>query len=207
MGHYTGQALRLQFKTDTPPALLDALRDVMCMSVNDLKTYEANTVNVFSQLFGMDVAGTVLVLEEVSTVATEASVYFNWHTRRLELVDDQWELYVKGDSSDVYPQSVRFFLLALRPHLVMTEGQVVYRTLYEEGCAESVFYVKDGDFSFGGDEGYRYNTDHGEVDDANHPTSKHYNPQWDPPYDYAELQALNATNKAARDAASSGFGF
>lgn len=205
MGHYTGQALRLQFKADTPPALLDALRDVMCMSVNDLETYEANTINVFSQLFDLDVAGTVLVLGHASTVATEASVYFNWHVRRLELVDNHWVLYVKGDSSDIYHQSLRFFLLALRPYLVMVEGQVVYRSIYEEGDVESVFYVKDGDFVFG--VGYHYSTDHGQVDDADHPTSKHYNPQWDPPYDYAELQALNVTNNAERDAASSGYGF
>lgn len=207
MGHYTGQALRLCFKPDTPPVLLEALRDVMCLKKVIGDTYEANTINVFTQLFGMPVDATVAVLSHATTVATEASVYFHWHTRRLELVDDQWVLYVKGDNSDVYHQSIRFFLLALREHLVLTEGQVVYRSVYEQGRAESVFYIKDGDFAFGSGLGYHYNTDHGDVNDSNHPTSKHYDPQWDPPYDFAELQALNVKNKAERDASKSGYGF
>jgi len=230
MGMYTGISFRIKVLKTTPSDIVSFCDKLFIEhsafnAISCLLTPEASN-NLGLALNGRrrDVSK---ILDDFSFDLAGHSAYFDtWNWRVKEEHETYW-LY-ETRSSAKYPRREPALSLinALKPFLLVEEGDVVYRSIHEEHPVETVLFLEAGVFVEG--TGYEY-----EEYDSDHPASLpqivaaypeldkqlKLNPElhqtrlfteeaeFTPPWNITEVRALNASNKVQRIADDRGFGF
>ena len=195
MGHYTGHAFHLRFKADAPQGIIDHIRKVAYIEIDTPLTDAPLAV----------AAGTALVeshdavkemLSDITYLMCGSSEYMKtWYGIRVLTQDDQgrWCLQTKGSSKNTERESVANFLISLLPYLDVQEGDILFRSIYETGHTESIFYFTEGGIKYGEYLGYWY---YDEMADDEHPYGDTVDFNWNPPLNFDRLQRLVALKKA-----------
>lgn len=193
MGHYTGHAFHLRFKADAPEAVIEQVRQVACIKEKP----EEAVIPMASGTGLVETHDAVKeMLADISYLMCGRSEYMKtWYGIR-ELTQDaegRWCLQTKGSSKNSEQESVANFLTSLLPYLDVQEGDVLWRSIYESGQTENIFYFTDGSIKYGEYLGYWY---YDEMDDDEHPYGDVVDFNWNPPLNFDRLQRLVALKKA-----------
>lgn len=144
MGDYTAVAVRLKVKKSTPACVLnfiDALWSDDCANV--YKAYEALQRLGQANEIVTAVSSYKNSLDELCSLAYGVSAYFpGWRVTIKEDFDEHHWLYEVA-SSTKYPNSLSnvAVLQALLPYCSHTQGDILYRTLFECSEIEDVWAV------------------------------------------------------------------
>lgn len=188
MSTYIGYCIRLPLLKPTM-RLTMAFKDLSNLEHSRNGNYLYNTFNEFNKFFKLPEDQLAMSLSHITSRMSCGSAYFSWDYAGYE--DNV--LLTKSSSWLLELEPVVDFLNAIKPALDLKEGLVLVRVVYEESNQETIVYVKDGDFVIG--DGYKYKTnEHNELDDGNHPSDLQVGSDWNPPFDYEELMALNKAN-------------
>lgn len=193
MGHYTGHAFHLRFKADTPEAVIEQIRQVACIK-------EEKEEAVIPMASGTELVEThdavKEMLADISYLMCGCSEYMKtWYGIR-ELTQDaegRWCLQTKGSSKNSEQESAANFLTSLLPYLDVQEGDILWRSIYETGQTENIFYFTEGKIKYAEYMGYWY---YDAFDDDEHPYGDTVDFNWNPPLNLARLQRLVALKKA-----------
>ncbi|BAW19099.1 hypothetical protein [Ralstonia phage RP31] len=204
MADYTGIATQLRVKKTAPQHLLDFL-DYLYWIKEEL-TDPPPPRNQAQEDLNKAVS-------TIHSMLVSCSSYFDtWRWRVKEDKGDFW-LY-ESRASTSRPSEKLFIMLlnGIRENLVLEEGDILLRSIFEDGSREAVIYFSNDAFHEG--EGFVFDTDHGYVTDSRHPyhhaVSAEEEKSWDAmkrqpdvdfglPWKYEELRALVSEEKKKRD--------
>lgn len=204
MGHYTGVATRLRVKKTAPKHVMDFLDFIYQIPG---ATAEQPPPKNPEQKKLNEAVGTV------SGMLTHGSAYFDtWQWRVKEDCGDFWLYESRASSKDVIEQLFVMLLSGISENLMLEEGDILLRSIYEEGSTEVIVYFLNNTIQEG--RGFVYKTDHNFVCDSRHPCKherdksevpwdsevRHSDDDFDLPWKFEELQALIAKEKKERDA-------
>lgn len=207
MGNYTGVAIRLKVKKEAPTELFHFLDNDMFYLNGES---EARSIVPFD-------TSSKAMQEAVSTLCSMTccmSAYFDaWDWRVKEDCGDHW-LYesrasCKSPSEDIFEMLVS----GIQEYLILENGDILLRTIYEEGSEEDIVCYVDGKILKR--EGFAYKLDQGWIrSDERHPGNfkhdkKHderrrsgeltpfqrYEEDFIPPWDILEIETMWAKQK------------
>lgn len=159
MGHYFGIASKLKVKKDAPSSLLDFLDYLY--SWDNYKGYK---------LFTGDPRRKPVeeMFENIARVLTGQPGYMpTWNWRVKEAKPDHWLYESRSAANGFKKEDFIVFLRSIQEYLILKEGDILMRYIYEESSVETIIYF-DGT-TFKDDSGYAYKTDGGVLWDCTHP--------------------------------------
>lgn len=195
MGYTTFFSSELTFKPGCPAQLL-------CNTIDEHDSLDPRAVKYVEKMFpSVPVAFWETAHEVLAT-----------HNGDYEF--RQFDLVKKGDGSHVLSSrsatkrrnvvDLERVIEALKPQLVLTPGRIIARCVGEDAVREAVICVRqqaEQVLALLTEDGYLYDNDQGYLTDFNHPKDALSIEQpWMPPWDYQELQTLNAQRKAEKQA-------
>jgi hypothetical protein len=162
MGSYNGNAIRLKVKKDAPAELL-AFLDYIFQLQRNADTDEDDVIP--DQLKHIQEFA-----DEVQDVLSSGPYdgympTYCWRVK--EDKGDHWLYESRSHSKHHGTPEVKSFIEGLLPAMIINDGDIVYRTVYEETATETVLYYKDGQLYKR--DGFQYGTDHGYINDERHP--------------------------------------
>ncbi len=203
MGHYTGIATRLRVKKTAEKRLFDFLDFLYQVGSNQTEQPEPKNQEQASLSEAINMVRRMLV---------NGSAYFEcWEWRVKEDKGDFWLYESRASSTDWDLDTFISLLSGIRENLVLEDGDILLRSVYEESSVERVIcFVND---EFKEERGFEFTTDHGYINDSRHPYrhERHSSEEpWDStirhdddcnlPWKFEELKALVAEEKKERDA-------
>ena len=198
MGHYTGIATRLRVKKSAEKRLLDFLDFLYQIGSDQSEQPPPQNQEQASLNEAIEMVGRMLV---------GGSAYFEaWEWRVKEDKGDFWLYESRASSTDWDLDTFISLLNGIRENLVLEEGDILLRSIYEESSVEHVICLIGDEFK--DEHGFEFKTDHGYITDSRHPyrheRSAHDEP-WDSearhdddcvlPWKFEELKALVAEEK------------
>lgn len=203
MANYTGVATRLRVKKTADKRLLEFL-DYLYQTGSE-REEQPPPQNPEQAKLNKDI-------NTLGRMLVGGSAYFStWEWRVKEDKGDYW-LYESRASCSRCSASVFVSLVnGIFDQLVLEEGDILLRSVYEESSVELIVYFSQGEIKE--DEGFHFTADHGCITDCRHPyrhkRSTHEEP-WnnevrhdddcDLSWKFEELKALVAEEKKKRDA-------
>lgn len=159
MGSYYGIASRLRVRKDAPQQLvnmLDWLYELEGSENYQLATGEGHTKKVEEMMTNLH-----------DNLVGNSGYMDTWNWRVKEEKDSHW-LYESRSSRRFacYDEFISL-LHGIQEFLLMEEGEIFFRYIYEEAAREKVVFFKEGKFEKG--DGYEYTHDRGYVTDWEHP--------------------------------------
>jgi hypothetical protein len=159
MGHYFGIASRLKVKKDAPSELFDFL-DYLYSWANfkgyKLRTGDPKRVAVED------------MFENIARVLTGQPGYMpTWNWRVKEEKTDHWLYESRSAANRFNKEDFVVFLRSIQQYLILQEGDILMRYIYEEEVTETIIFFNGTTFEAGN--GYTYKTDHGTLCDWTHP--------------------------------------
>lgn len=209
MGHYTGVAFRLKVKKEATDFIDFLDTQLFCFN-------EQSTVR--------DIIPVTGVKEEIQEIVSTLGNMIRCSSYYLE----QWCWCVKEDNGDYWLyesrascqspsiKAAKALLEGSKEFLVLEEGDILLRTIYEEGSSEDILFYGNG--SFNERTGFEYHSEHGDLNDSRHPSEfkfdtetkekdrkRQYNPcqrleeDYTPPWNIAELDELIKENQCQKE--------
>lgn len=161
MGSYNGIASQLRVKKDAPKELFDMLDYIYQLPGSE--NYQLNTGHPETSVVEKS-------FNEVSNMLTSGSpggYMETWCWRCKEEKEDHWLYESYSSHKHVFKDAMLGFLHGIAPFLILKEGDIVFRYIYEESSVEKVYYFSRD--TFHPDAGYQYASDQGYVTDDEHP--------------------------------------
>lgn len=159
MGHYFGIASRIKVKKDAPPALLDFLDYIYSWA--NFKGYKLSTGDPKRKPVED-------MFDNISRVLTGQPGYMpTWNWRVKETKQDHWLYESRSAANGFDKQEFISLLRSIQEYLILQEGDILVRYIYEEEVTETIIFFNGTTFEPG--KGFSYKTDHGTLCDWTHP--------------------------------------
>ena len=205
MGHYTGVAFRLKVKKEA----------IDFINFLDTHLFCFNEQSAVRDI--IPVTGAKEEIQEIVNTLSKmilCSSYYleQWHWRVKEDNVDYWLYESRASCKSPSIKAAKALLEGSKEFLVLEEGDILLRTIYEEGSSEDILFYGNG--SFNERTGFEYRSEHGDLNDSRHPSefefdtetkeqdrARQYNPcqrleeDYTPPWNIAELDELLKENK------------
>lgn len=219
MGNYTGVATRLKVKKTAPSELLQFL---------DETYYIVPESENRSMIFLGDQSKEIerLVSVVTSMVLCSSSYFDAWNWRVKEDRGNYWLYESRASSKRAYLDVFEMLLNGIREHLVLEEGDILLRTIYEEATVESIIFFTNDTFKqrdgfryrsehgyIGGDSRHPYNFEHGEeierkMESGELSHNQRYEEEYTPPWNIVALdKAIEEEKKALSKRSHNSYGF
>lgn len=159
MSHAFGIATRIKVKKSTPPELIDFLDYLY--GLGKFKNESVSMPAAAHQIVKS-------IVETLASVLTGSSGYMRtWRWRVKEDHGDHWLYESRTASSSTGEPEFLLLMNGILEHLYITDGDIVYRSVYEESAIENILYFSEG--CFAKRRGYEYASDNGYITDWEHP--------------------------------------
>lgn len=173
MGMYTAVAIDLKFLSDVPAEVLQL-------------------INKYVECSGPD--------DSTNSLFCCYSSYFKeWEVREFRKHRGQWTLKTRASTKSPEERTIRLFMTVMYPFLDIAPDTAVVRTIYEDGCTETIYYYDEAGAIIKG-EGWQYK----DYWEDNHPRTT---VDFDPPANIHELRKALAGKKCNDDETRGGYGF
>lgn len=164
MSHAYGIATRLKVSKTAPASLIDFLDYIYGIGkyVDDEVKYEGGVLTIV----GFDIFK--MMADRLCGVVLGNSGYMQtWRWRVKEDAGDHW--VYESRAGHGYKGMFEFTSLvsSIQPYLLLNEGDIVYRAVYEESPVETVLYFTESMFKE--KDGYQYSHYEGWLTDDRHP--------------------------------------
>jgi hypothetical protein len=162
MAHYFGIASRLRLKKDAPVELLNMLDWL----------YRLEGSEDYQISLGEKSTGHSKKIEEMmeslhDALGSGCKTLETWDWKVREDKGDHWLYENRSGHRHNHEQEFLSLLHGIRDYLILEEGDILFRSIYEESVKEDIiFFTKDA-FAVRG--GYEYSHDNGYVTDWEHP--------------------------------------
>lgn len=166
MSHVFGIATKIKVKKTAPSSLFELLDYAYALGQfesSESQSQQLTTIQTHSD----KMRETLDMLNSILITSYCDGYMGSWCWRVKEDAGDYW-LY-ESRASNRSPGTKEFLslLMGCKEHLVLEDGDILFRSVYEESSVEDIlYYSKD---AFHEKEGQQYETDHGYVHDGDHP--------------------------------------
>lgn len=169
MGHYFGNAVRITLKKEAPEHLHQLVRKF---------EEKRNFIAALQELGLPELTLDIVDTESLSSVfMINGFPYDAFEYSKLEELPEGLLCEVRGSSKRHCVDEVLVMLLTFGEHLLLQEGDVVFRTIYEDSDSETILYF-DGKRLVSGNGCKYHEGDYNDKHPANHQGSMYYSPPW-----------------------------
>lgn len=169
MGHYFGNAVRITLKKEAPEHLHQLVR-----KFEDERDFITALQELHLPALPLDVEDT----DNLSSVfMVNGFPYDAFEYSKLEELPEGLLCEVRGSSRRHCVDEVLVMLLTFGGHLLLQEGDVVFRTIYEDGGSETIIYF-DGNRLVTGTGCKYHEDDYNDKHPANPQGAMCYSPPW-----------------------------